>query len=423
MTQDDRMDDEIDLGRMFMTLWEKRSIIAFCTAAFFIAGLVFALIQPKIYESSSMLMIIPSKMEFLKNPLDTSLSLDLSGKSKSASYISMADHLALMKAGDIAESIRAEINTEGVTAAGVLGMLYPERIKDTSMIKLAVKGRDPELCARVADAWSRAYMDKVIAMISGETEASQSFLYSELKKAEAEMVAEERKLSELSIKNNIDLKLSELEVKKAKLQAIQTSIIGNEKKLKIQQIRLAALKNEIKKHKQYKSLAKGVVDDVLWAKIIEGKDLSSVNGQKIFSEELNPIYSKLESEIAEVAVEVEFLSNELNYLKAEKEILYKDVYALDTHVAELNVIKDESSRSRTIAKTRYSSLFSRITEVSIASAAKLGDIKIISKAVVPCSPVSPNKKKFVGRAAAAGFFMGIAAAFAAGFIEKQKFPA
>ncbi|MBU2528747.1 MAG: Wzz/FepE/Etk N-terminal domain-containing protein [Candidatus Omnitrophota bacterium] len=423
MTQDDRMEDEIDLGRMFMTLWEKRSIIAFCTAAFFIAGLVFALILPKIYESSSMLMIIPSKMEFIKNPLDTSLSLDLSGKSKSSSYISVADHLALMTAGDIAESIVAAINAQGLTASGVAGMLYPERIKDTSMIKLAVKGRVPELCARVADAWSKVYMSKAIAMISGETEASQSFLYSELKKAEAEMVAEERKLSELSIKNNIDLKSSELEVKKAKLESIQTAIIGNEKKLKIQQIRLTALKNEIKKHKQYKSMAKAVADDVLWDKIIEGKDLSAVKGQKIYSEELNPIYRKLESEIAEVAVDVEFLLNELNYLKSEKEILYKDVYALETKVAELKIIRDESSRAHTIAKTRYNSLFSRITEVSIASAAKLGDIKIISKAVVPDSPVSPKKKKIAGVAAAAGFFMGIAAAFAAGFIEKQKFPA
>ncbi|MBA3052558.1 MAG: hypothetical protein FP827_05670, partial [Candidatus Omnitrophica bacterium] len=254
-------------------------------------------------------------------------------------------------------------------------------------------------------------------------EASQSFLYSELKKAEAEMVAEERKLSELSIKNNIDLKSSELEVKKAKLESIQTAIIGNEKKLKIQQIRLTALKNEIKKHKQYKSMAKAVADDVLWDKIIEGKDLSAVKGQKIYSEELNPIYRKLESEIAEVAVDVEFLLNELNYLKSEKEILYKDVYALETKVAELKIIRDESSRAHTIAKTRYNSLFSRITEVSIASAAKLGDIKIISKAVVPDSPVSPKKKKIAGVAAAAGFFMGIAAAFAAGFIEKQKFPA
>ncbi|MDO9513193.1 MAG: GNVR domain-containing protein, partial [Elusimicrobiota bacterium] len=58
----------------------------------------------------------------------------------------------------------------------------------------------------------------------------------------------------------------------------------------------------------------------------------------------------------------------------------------------------------------------------IASAAKLGDIRVISKAVVPGSPVSPNKKKIVGVAASAGFFLGIAAAFAAGFIEKQKFP-
>jgi len=182
MTQNDRMDDEIDLGKIFVVLWEKRYIVAFCTAAFFAAGLLFALIRPKIYESSSMLMITPSKMEFIRNPLDASLSLDLSVKAPRAGSISVSDHLTLMATGDVAEAIADEINLQDITPSAVLGMLAPERIKDTSMIKLAVRGRDPELCARVADAWAKVYLAKVIGMISGETKESQSFLYGELKK-------------------------------------------------------------------------------------------------------------------------------------------------------------------------------------------------------------------------------------------------
>ena len=418
MTQNDRMDDEIDLGKIFVVLWEKRYIVAFCTAAFFAAGLLFALIRPKIYESSSMLMITPSKMEFIRNPLDASLSLDLSVKAPRAGSISVSDHLTLMATGDVAEAIADEINLQDITPSAVLGMLAPERIKDTSMIKLAVRGRDPELCARVADAWAKVYLAKVIGMISGETKESQSFLYGELKKAEAEMVAEQRTLSALSIKNNIDLKESELAVKKAKLQSIQTSVIGNERTLETKRLRLSALKDEIKKHKQYRSQVKAVGDDVLWDKIMGGKDLSALKGQKIYSEEFNPVYRKLESEIAELSVDTAFLSKELVYLKAQQEKLYKDVETLASKVADLKMMQNESSRAYTIAKTRYDSLFSRITEVSIASAAKLGDVKIIAKAVVPGGPVSPNKKIAV-IAAAAGFFIGIFGAFAADFIENQ----
>ena len=73
-----------------------------------------------------------------------------------------------------------------------------------------------------------------------------------------------------------------------------------------------------------------------------------------------------------------------------------------------------------MAKARYDSIFSRITEVTIASAAKLGDGKVISKSVIPLSPVSPNKKKIAGAAAAGGMFAGVMAAFLAGFIEKQR---
>jgi len=418
--QNDRMDDEIDFGRILMVLWDRRNLIGFFTGAVFIAGVILALTAPKVYESHSMIMITPSKMEFIKNPLAASLSLDLREKDNRFGTISIADHLALMSSGDVAEGIADEINSEGINKGTVAGMLFPERIKDSSMIKLTVKGEDPVLCSRVADTWAKIYLNKVIGMISGETEASRSFLYGELKKAEAEMVAEEQALSEFNIKNNVEMKESELDVKKAKLQTIQSNIIGNEKTLEIKRMRLAVLKDEIKKHSQYKHQAKAVVDDVLWNKIIEGKDISAVKGQKIYSEEINPIYRNLESDISDVSVETNYLSNELKYLRAEKEILQKDVSSLAVTVSALKIKSSEISRIYNIAKTRYTSVFSRITEASIASAAKLGDVKIVSKAITPDSPVSPKKKKIAAAALAGGFFVGIIAAFSVEFIEKQR---
>ncbi len=423
MTQDDRMDDEIDLGQIFMVLWGRRKLIAFFTAGAFMAGLIFSLPVPKVYESHSMIMITPSKMEFIKNPLNASLSLDLSGKDKRAGSISLIDHLALLTSGDVVESIAGEINLEEIKKINVAGMLFPERIKGSSMITLIVKGGDPVLCARVANIWAKVYLNKVIGMISGETEASQSFLYSELKKAEAEMVSEEQKLSAFNIKNNVEMKGSELAVKKAKLKTIQSNIIGNEKTLEIKRIRLVILNDEIKKHSQYKRQAKAVVDDVLWKEIAEGKDASSLKGKKVYSEEINPIYRKLESEISNVSVAIGFLSKELNYLKAEKRTLSKDVNMLAADVTVLKIKKNKISRVYNIAKTRYNSIFSRMTEASIASAAKLGDVKIISKADVPAGHVSPNKKKIAVFAAAGGMFAGVMAAFLAAFVEKQKFAA
>ncbi|PIX15370.1 MAG: hypothetical protein COZ72_03700, partial [Elusimicrobia bacterium CG_4_8_14_3_um_filter_50_9] len=142
---------------------------------------------------------------------------------------------------------------------------------------------------------------------------------------------------------------------------IQTSVIGNERTLETKRLRLSALKDEIKKHKQYRSQVKAVGDDVLWDKIMGGKDLSALKGQKIYSEEFNPVYRKLESEIAELSVDTAFLSKELVYLKAQQEKLYKDVETLASKVADLKMMQNESSRAYTIAKTRYDSLFSRIT--------------------------------------------------------------
>jgi len=422
MIQDDRMDDEIDLGQIFMVLWVRRKLIAFVAAVVFAVGIIFAFIAPKVYESYSMIMITPSRMEFIKNPLNASLSVDLKAKNKNIGAISIIDHLTLLTSGDVAEGIAEKLSTaeKKIERGYVEGMLHPERVKNSSMIKLAVKCGDPALCARVADAWAEVYLNRVIGMLSGVTNESQSFLYRELKKAEAEMVSEEQKLSAFNIKNNVEMKTSELSVKKAKLKNIQSSIIGNEKKLKTNRIRLTALKAEIKNHSQYKRQAKAVTDDALWNKIAAGKDVSSLKGKKIYSENINPVYRQLEAQIADISVEVSFLSNELKYLKVKKVTLHKNVNVLAADVSAQKIKKDKMSRMYNMAKARYNSIFSRITEVTIASAAKLGDIKIISKAVIPSAPVSPNKKKIAGAAAAGGMFAGVMAAFLAGFIEKQR---
>ncbi|MEA2081281.1 MAG: Wzz/FepE/Etk N-terminal domain-containing protein [Elusimicrobiota bacterium] len=422
MTQDDRMDDEIDLGQIFLVLWKRKELIAFFTGALLIVGMAAAFLQPGVYESSSMIMIIPSRTEFIKNPLNASLSLDLGGKNKMKGSISIIDHLSLLTSGDVAENIAAELSTpEDKIKNGVVAeMLHPERVKGSSMIKLAVKGRDPALCARVADVWAKVYLNKVIAMVSSETAASQSFLYGELKKAEKEMSSEEQALFSFNIKNNVEMKTNELAVKRAKLQNIQSAAINNAKTLEIKRIRLAALKAEIKKHGQYKREAKVITDDVLWSKILDGKNVNSLKGQKIYSEEINSVYSKLESQISGISVDVAFLSQELNYLKKEKEKLQKEVKKLSIEVSALKIKRDEHTRTQNIAQTRYRSIFSRITEATIASSAKLGDVKIISKAIVPVSPVSPNKKKIAAVALAGGLFAGVMAAFFATFIEKQQ---
>ncbi|MBU4133959.1 hypothetical protein KKH42_01395, partial [bacterium] len=54
MMQNDRMDDEIDFGRILMVLWDRRNLIGFFTGAVFIAGVILALTAPKVYESHSM---------------------------------------------------------------------------------------------------------------------------------------------------------------------------------------------------------------------------------------------------------------------------------------------------------------------------------------------------------------------------------
>jgi len=183
------MEEEIDLKELFLVIWKRKHLIVITFILFAFLGLICSLTRPKIYEAKATIMITPSKVEFIKNPMEAPLSFTPSNSKNDSMHtsISISDHLVLLKSGIVAERIYERLKKEGVLEKvfekepqinDILGMLEPEQIKGSSMIELNVKSSSPTFCALLANVWGEVYINIVreLQSVSSPT-ALPIFLY------------------------------------------------------------------------------------------------------------------------------------------------------------------------------------------------------------------------------------------------------
>jgi len=270
------MEEEIDLKELFLVIWKRKGIIIGLFLIFIVLGVIYSLTRPKIYEAKATIMITPSKIEFIKNPMETSLSITPSKDGKMRTSISISDHLVLLKSGSVVERIYEKLKKAGILEKvfekepqinNILEMLEPEQIKGSSMIELKAKSSSATFCALLANVWGEVYLDTVRNLVSGEATASRSFLKEQLKESEKELENKKKELDDFDLKYNLEIKKNELSIKKAKLKQIQKEISDKSKSLESKKIYLAKLQQEIKKHPQYKKIGKAVGDETLWSSL------------------------------------------------------------------------------------------------------------------------------------------------------------
>jgi capsular polysaccharide biosynthesis protein len=125
------------------------------------------------------------------------------------------------------------------------------------------------------------------------------------------------KIAAISSDLKVELKKKELITDEEKISEFEKKLSDVQNNLKTLTQRLQELDKEIKEHPQLLVLAKAITDDSLWNKIMENgsKQLpDELKKLKLVSEELNPIYEKLMTDLTATKVD-------LNTAKIEEESL------------------------------------------------------------------------------------------------------
>ncbi|WP_027397334.1 GumC family protein [Anaerovibrio lipolyticus] len=175
---DKRRDDdeiEIDLGKLFGILWDRRKIeggiIATCT----IIAMIISLIIPPTFESNTLVQTNKSSKLDISG---ASAALAMLGGGSGVSSATM-NYIEIMKSRAVLEPIMDQLEDitpeerEKMTAEGFAkGHLNIENVKGTNLIKVTGKGRSPEEAQMIADS----VVENFLKLMTEMNQNSQSYM-------------------------------------------------------------------------------------------------------------------------------------------------------------------------------------------------------------------------------------------------------
>ncbi len=224
-----------------------------------------------------------------------------------------------------------------------------ERGDWSGILELSVQGSDPRDVAAKVDAIADVYVKQNVERRSQEAESQLEFLEQQLPVIKSEMTRAEANLNSFRLeKGSIDLPME--------TQTVLQTIVSIEEQI-----------NQIRQEREKVMLA--------------------------FTE-LHPTVVALDRQIAQLNIELEELNEQLLELP-------------DTQQELVGLIREVE-----VNTNLYTSLLSTAQELRVVKAGTVGNVRVVDWAVVPTSPIKPNRMMILLMSVLVGGFVGVALAFA-----------
>ena len=215
--QEYRMEEESNTGEYVKVIWKRKNIILGVFLVGIVISVIVSLLMPKTYKAVVILMITPSKMETIVNPLKYSLSIE-EGIAKPT--ISLRTHYRLLQSDEVMQRIHKQKNVIAASTA-----FEVKEVTRTNLIELNVLGEEPKEITEIANVWAEEYVKVNQLLISAETSGSYTFLTKQLKVAEEKLRKAEDALNVFKDTYNLESMKQELQVKQKNLNDFVVSFI------------------------------------------------------------------------------------------------------------------------------------------------------------------------------------------------------
>lgn len=172
-----REDDEIeiDLGRLFCILWNRKKVAGGIIAACTLLAMIISFIIPPTFESNTLVQTNKANKLGLSGAATAMAMLGVSGNASSStiSYIEMMKSRAVLEPiMDQLEDITPEEREEMTTEDFAKKNLEIENVKGTNLINVVGKGRTPEEAQMI----SANVVENFLKMMTEMNQSSQSFM-------------------------------------------------------------------------------------------------------------------------------------------------------------------------------------------------------------------------------------------------------
>jgi capsular polysaccharide biosynthesis protein len=372
--------DELSLVqfvRFFLRHW--RLIAGMALAAGFTAAFYMALSVPRTYEASATLVIVsPQFSSEFKPP-----TLTVQGYQK------------LLESDAVLAETKQRLLQQSVLAAGdglqlggnVETRIFISQKSDTTslapMLQTVVRGKTSAQAAAIANIWAQVFLERTHELMAGTTSAAVQFIDEQYPQARADVARLENEktttanefqkrydeaatrwdekslafkgetadlisaykaqtqqvLADFLSNHGMDTRKSEQEARRKAYSDLQGEQARVNSSLQYEQLELEVTRQQLAETPPYLTLQKAMTDDALWQMLAKGGDSrgkdvdwKSLQGRSLLTQEINPVYSELNSRKAQIEREVSAKVPRSTQLAQELERLSVVLRSLDTSV-------------------------------------------------------------------------------------------
>lgn len=331
----------------------------------------------------------------------------------------------LVKKEDDTQLSLEEIENRKMQAliAQVQEKITVEQIRDTRLLTISAKDKDPKLAAAIANMLTTKFMEFNLTNKMDASKQTLAWLNQELYDIRKKLEDDEQKFFEYKQESRLFSIEGKQKVTEQKIQEFNNLYLETRNK----RLELDAKINELNKNlgslkgvANVRSLINNPIIESIYAKVvnleIELSRLSKIyKGRHPNIVQTQTELIKTRNSLAqEIAKEKENLKSERKVLYAREKTLEKTLTefekeALDTSSKELKYTILQ--RNVDTSKNLYDLMLSRIEESNILQTANTSNIRLVETAQVPIAPVSPNKQRNILLAMVLGIFFGCGLAF------------
>jgi succinoglycan biosynthesis transport protein ExoP len=400
--------EEIDLRQIFNFLSKWKVVIAVITAAAVLTSIIISnFILMPIYESKSMLMVTIAS-EKQQAPTSREGEDDLEALISTVSRIptlTMNTYVNQLKSEVLLKRVSEKIalDPNAYSPGAISSITTASIIPDSNLIELKVQHKDPVIAAKINNTIAEEFLALISESNQEKMTKSVGFLDTERQKVEEELDQVTEKLKNFeSQPGGVAFLEQQFNTKNEDLSKYQSML--HEVKIELREAEAGAKRLEQELANTPRTIMVPVIGD-------------SQSGY--LTEEPNPVYVSLSQEYSARTTKVSEAIAKLNTIESIIGQIRGEVDSIQKDLTERKVEKEKLESEKTRLENARNLLAEKVTQTQIARSIDLGDtaINVVSPAMVPSSPVKPNKMLNMAIAFVLGLIMAIFVAFIIEYLD------
>lgn len=420
------MEEEISLRELIEIMINGKWVIATITIiAMLVSGILSFFVISPAYEARSTLMVSPMAQKDQLATKDSAYDTLLTYLSQYP-QMSLETYRVQVTNPHILNQVISELklDREKYNLNTLREAVNVEAIKDTNLIRISVKDKDPEMAARIANTLAPKFVDYLSETIKEQMSKSANYL-------QHQMIEEEKNLDAVTeqLQNYLAKPQSVQELQKdidAKLELItefKTHLVELDVDEKSTKAALESAKKQLAKESRFLDVQKSIIDDPVMAGLVaeKGGSISNTPGLTMKSQEINENYITLNHKVAELEVILSGINSKKAAISSNIQKTQGELEKLQALFAKKQTEYNRLQQQYTIAQDTYNTFLQKYQETRITTSGKIGDanIMVVSPAIIPDRPVSPRKALNIAIAMVLGLMVGVFTVFFLDYWKKS----